>query len=119
MMGNLARRRMVWTLVATLSALPLAAANQPVIGHVVSSSRASLGGINVPDEGTIFSEDTLTTEKGGGALLQLSPTIRASLSEETSIRFKTSGGHPLAQMTSGTLVTETDGKGTLVVETPK
>jgi len=119
MPGRSLRGMIVWMLLATVSSLPLAAAHQQVIGHVVSSPRASLDGIIVPGEGTLFSGDTVTTEKGGGALVQLSPAIRASLSEETSVRFKTTEGQVWAQISSGTLVTETDSKSALVVETPK
>ncbi len=120
MLGNLVRKIFIWTLVASLSGLPLtAAADQEVIGKVASSSGASLRGIAIPGEGTILSGDTLSTNKGGGALVELSPTVRASLSEETSVRLQNVGGHLSAQMSSGTLVTETSGKDALVVETPK
>ncbi len=117
---NLSRKIIIWNLVASLSGLPLAvAANHQVIGKVVSSSAASLGGIAIPNGGTILIGDTLSTEKGGGALVNLSPTTQASLAEQTSVCFQNVDGHLSARMSLGTIVTETLGKDVLVVETPK
>lgn len=103
-----------------LSGLCLAAAqSRQVIGEVVRSSGASLGGVLIPGQGTIMTDDLLSTEKGGSALVKLSATTRARLSEQTSVRFQKIGDHTSAQMLSGTMVAERLGKNVLAVETLK
>ncbi len=99
----------------------MAAGNRQVIGQVVTSSGASLGGVVIPDESTLTAGDLLTTAKGGSALVKFSPTTQVTVSEETSVQFRRAAGHILAQLSSGTgtMVSDGLGKDFLIVETPK
>jgi len=69
--------------------------------------------------GTVLEEDLLRTGKGGRALVSFSPTTRAALSEETSVRFRTVQGALAAEISSGTLVAEKQGQEGLAVQTPR
>jgi hypothetical protein len=101
-------------------ALSLGAADRvQVLGRVVASPGVSLGGVLIPNEGTVQAGDLLATPKGGNALVKLSPTTEANLAEETSVRFGYAAGNPTAQLSLGTIVTTTQSKGGLIVETPK
>jgi hypothetical protein len=111
----------VWALVmGWLFGLPLRAADgRQVVGRIISSSGATLEGVPIPNENTILAGDLLRTPKGGAALVKVSPTTQTSIAGETSVRFGYAGGNPLAQLSLGTIVTTTQIKEALIVETPK
>ena len=111
----------VWALaMGWLLGLSLRAADgREVVGRVVASSGVTLEGVPIPNEDTILAGDLLRTPKSGTALVKFSPTGQANIAEETSVRFGYAEGNPLAQISSGTMVTTTQGKDVLIVETPK
>lgn len=106
-------------LLGQLSGLPtLAAGPKNVVGKVVQSSGASLGGITVPGQGTILAGDTLSTAKGGSALVKISAATQASLEGETTVLFASDAGRLAARLSAGKLVVETAGRDTPIIETP-
>jgi len=115
------RRAISWVLV--IGWLPggpiLGAENRQIIGRILVSSGATVGGIALPSEGTILADDLLSTGKSGKALVEFSPTARAALAEETSARFRRTPGGLVAEVSQGTLVAERREAGGVVVETPK
>lgn len=118
MLINFDRKVLAWTMAVGLSVLPLTAAiNQQVVGKVVRSSGASLGGAVIPDEGTIVAGDSLSTGKGGSALVKLSATTQASLGGETTVLFRKDAARLSVKVSAGTVLVETMGKDAPVVET--
>jgi len=97
----------------------LGAESRRIIGKVLVSSDAAVGGIALPNDGTILADDVLSTGKGGRALVEFSPTARAALAQETSARFRNTPGGLVAEVSRGTLVAERRQTGGLVIETPK
>ena len=102
----------------SLSTLP-AAGGQQAIGQIVSSSGASVGGVAVPGPGTVLAGDTLSTAKGGNALVKISANTQVSLAGETTVNFSNPSGHPLARISSGIVLAETGGADSLSIETPR
>ena len=121
MLSTSKRKMVVWALVmGWLLGLSLRASDsRPVVGRVVASSGVTLEGVPIPNEGTMLTGDLLMTPKGGTALVEFSSTTQANIAEETSVRFAYAGSNPLAQISSGTMVTMTQRKDVLIVETPK
>jgi hypothetical protein len=120
MSKNFAGKTLACVLVFLPCLLPLVALpTSEVIGKVVGSKGAFLGGVALPNAGTILNNDQLTTGPGGKALVQFSPTSRMTLSENTAVRFARSGTAYFGEMSSGALVAETRGAGDLVIQTPK
>ena len=112
------KRLILSSLLAVFSALGLTgAANQSVIGTIVSSSGATVSGIAVPGQGTLTSNDTLTTAKGGSAWVRVSPEISVGLSQNTSVRFSESAGQISALLSSGAVAARNTGDHAVVVET--
>jgi hypothetical protein len=104
---------LLWTL--SLGAFP----NPEVIGRVVASEGASVGGNNLPNSGTLLNNDLLSTARGGKALVEFSLTNRVGLSEGTTMRFHRAGAIYFGDMSSGAVVAEGRGVESLVVKTPK
>jgi len=102
----------------TLSTRPTTGGQQ-TIGQIVSSSGASLGGVPVPGPGTVLAGDTLSTGKGGSALVKISASTQVSLAEGTTVSFSNPSGHPLARISAGIVVAETEGSDSLNIETPR
>jgi len=102
----------------SLSTLP-AAGGQQAIGQIISSSGASVGGVPVPGPGTVLAGDTLSTAKGGTALVKISANTQVSLAGETTVNFSSLSGHPLARISSGIVLAETEGSDSLNIETPR
>lgn len=110
----------VWVLISSLSSGPVVAgAEHAIIGKVVASSGASLGGVAIPDGGTITTGDLLSTAKGSSALVKFTASLQASLSEGTSVSFRAAPGYLSAEMSSGTIMIQRFGGKVLVVQTPK
>jgi hypothetical protein len=95
-----------------------ASGGQQAIGQIISSSGASVGGVPVPGPGTVLAGDTLSTAKGGAALVKISPNTQVSLAGETTVNFSSPSGRPLARISSGTILAETEGTDSLNVEAP-
>src|SRR5215469_10714957 len=87
------------------------------LGQVVRSSLASLGGISVPSGGTVVSGDTLTTAKGGGALVKFSTNSQLEVSEDTSVTLLGAPGHLQFNLGQGTVQVAVQGPDYLAVET--
>ena len=102
----------------SLSTLP-APGGQQAIGQIISSSGASVGGVPVPGAGTVLAGDTLSTTKGGAALVKISANTQVSLAEQTTVNFSSPSGHPLARISSGMVLAETEGSDSLNIETPR
>jgi len=102
----------------TLSTRP-ATGGQQAIGQIISSSGASVGGVPVPGPGTVLAGDTLSTAKGGTALVKISASTQVSLAEGTTVNFSNPSGHPLARILSGIVLADTDGPNSLNIETPR
>src|SRR5215831_8113447 len=102
----------------TLSTRP-ATGGQQAIGQIISSSGASVGGVPVPGPGTVLAGDTLSTAKGGTALVKISASTQVSLAEGTIVNFSNPSGHPLARILSGIVLADTDGPDSLNIETPR
>jgi hypothetical protein len=96
-----------------------ATGGQQAIGQIISSSGASVGGVAVPGPGTVLAGDTLSTAKGGAALVKISASTQVSLAEETTVNFSNPSGNPLAKILSGTVLAETNGSDSLSIETPR
>jgi hypothetical protein len=116
------RKTVAWCeVVGLLSSLPLVGGevgnDRQVVGLVIQSSAAALGGAAIPGAGAVFSGNLLTTAKGGNALVKFSATTQASLQGESSVIFRTKSGGLSAQLLSGTVVAETAGSDSIVVNT--
>ena len=102
-----------------LASAPLAAGGQQAIGQIVSSTGASVGGVLVPGPGTVLAGDTLSTAKGGSALVKISANTQLSLAEATSVSFSNAAGHPLAKIAAGIVVAETQAADLLTIQAPQ
>ena len=89
-----------------------------VVGKVVSSSNATVGGSALLSNRTIFSGEAVDVGEGGSVLLSYSPTGRAALAASTHVRFNGGRGNVVAQLLSGTLSVEREKKDAFVVKTP-
>jgi hypothetical protein len=120
-------RRSFWKVfTSTLLAMQLAAGGgiaqpdgAPVIGQVIASSKTSVGEVPLPGDGTLLDNDVVRTQKGGRALVDFPPKIRAAVAEETKVRFRSAGGRLVANLDAGTVITLTQEQAGLRIETPK
>ncbi len=118
MLANINVSRISSTVIAVIVGLSLgAAAAGNVVGDVVASQHASVNGITVPGEWTVASGDALTTAAGGNALVHLSTSAQARLSENTSVVFQRNLDQVSARLSSGTLDIKEGGKDNLVIKT--
>lgn len=90
-----------------------------VIGQVIASAKTSVGEVPLPGDGTLLDNDVVRTEKGGRALVDFPEKIRAAIAEDTKVRFRNAGGRLVADLDSGTLITQKQAQAALAVETPK
>ena len=127
-MFDASRRRLIVFLGGALCLAPAAAgkvapspapqAPAQVLGQIVKSSAASIGGVLVPGGGTLLSGDTLSTSAGGGALVKFSRAGQVELEENSSVSFSGTPAHVVARITRGTAVVQTSDQESLAVETP-
>jgi len=96
-----------------------ATGGQQAIGQIISSSGASVGGVPVPGPGTVLAGDTLSTDKIGSALVKISASTQLNLAGGTTVNLTNPSGHPLARISSGILLAETDASDSLNIETPR
>jgi hypothetical protein len=73
----------------------------------------------VPKSETILNGDVLTTLEDGGALVELKSGTRMQITKNSSVRFLGDGGAVQAELLSGAVISESVGKTTSVVTTPK
>jgi ferric-dicitrate binding protein FerR (iron transport regulator) len=88
-----------------------------VVGKVVRSSNATVGGSTLISNGTILSGDAVNVGEGGSVIISYSPTGRAALAASTHVRFSSAKGNIVAQLLSGTLAVERENKDAFVVKT--
>jgi hypothetical protein len=120
MLTRSVRRAICLSLVVGLTWGPCpATGGQQAIGQIISSSGASVGGVPVPGSGTVLPGDTLSTAKGGTALVRISASTQVSLAEGTTVNFTNPSGHPVARISSGIFLAETDQSDSLSIETPR
>ena len=120
-------RRTTWRLyLSTLLAMQLAAGGglalpggTPVIGHVIVSSKATVGEVPLPGEGNLLNNDQVRTGKDGRAVVDFPEKVRAAVGEETSVRFRSAAGRLIADLDAGTVITLKQEQAALRVETPK
>ncbi|MBZ5513982.1 MAG: hypothetical protein LAN62_03895 [Acidobacteriia bacterium] len=91
----------------------------PVLGHVIVCSKASVGDVPLPAEGTLLDNDLVRTEKDGRAVVDFAGSVRTAVGEETQVRFRNTAGHLVANLDSGTVITLKQERAALRVETPK
>lgn len=114
------KRAILFAVATLLSLAPLAvAAGTEEIGTIVRSSRATLSAVPILGQGTLTADGLVSTGKGGSAWVRFSAETQAGLSESTSVRFGTAGGHVSARLSSGTMAAKSLGRDPLVVETPR
>ena len=102
-----------------LSALvPAMGRTTDVVGRVVNSSNAIVGGGKLLSNCTIFSGDAVDVGEGGSVLLSFSSSGRAVLTAATRVRFSGAKGNVVAQLLSGTLAIERQNNDALVMKTP-
>lgn len=77
-----------------------------VVGKVVTSSNATVGGSALLSNRTIFSGEAVDVGEGGSVLLSYSPTGRVALAASTHVRFDSGKGNVVAQLLSGSLSVE-------------
>jgi hypothetical protein len=114
------RRLLIFGLViyTVFSAFAGATGGMPaVVGKVVRSSNATVGGNRLLPNGTILSGDAVTVGEDGLVLLSYSATGRAVLAGSTSVRFSSAKGNVVAQLISGTLAVEKQNQDAFVVKT--
>ena len=120
MLTHFPRKAICLSLVLGLSWSTLPAdGGQQAIGQIISSSGASVGGVAVPGPGTVLPGDTLSTAKGGSALVRIPASTQVSLGEGTTVTFSSQSGHAVARISSGLLLADTDDVDSLNVETPR
>lgn len=120
-------RRTTWRLyLSTLLAMQLAAGGgfalpggTSVIGHVIVSSKATVGEVSLPGEGNLLNNDQVRTGKDGRAVVDFPEKIRAAVGEDTTVRFRSAAGRLIADLDAGTVITLKQEQAALRVETPK
>jgi hypothetical protein len=95
------------------------AAGEAELGRVLYAHAANLRGMPAPGSETILSGDVLTTSEDGSALVELKSGAKLKTEKGSSVRFLGDGETVQAELLSGTVVSESAGKPTIVVTTPK
>ena len=95
------------------------AAGEAELGRVLYAHAANLRGMPAPGSETILSGDVLTTSEEGSALVELKSGAKLKTEKGSSVRFLSEGETVQAELLSGAVVSESAGKPTVVVTTPK
>jgi ferric-dicitrate binding protein FerR (iron transport regulator) len=95
------------------------AAGEAELGRVLYAHAANLRGMPAPGSETILSGDVLTTSEDGSALVELKSGAKLKTEKGSSVRFLGDGETVQAELLSGTVVSESAGKPTMVVTTPQ
>ena len=88
----------------------------PVIGQIVQSTGATVDGVAALASGTVLAGDTLSTPKGGGAMVRIPGNGQVELSENTTVGFGGAPGHVVAKIAQGTVVVLAPDPQFLVIE---
>ena len=95
------------------------AAGEGELGRVVYAHAANLRGMPSSGLETILSGDVLTTSEQGSALVELKSGAKLKTEKGSSVRFLSEGETVQAELLSGTVVSDSAGKPTMIVTTPK
>jgi ferric-dicitrate binding protein FerR (iron transport regulator) len=94
-------------------------AGEQQLGRILYSQATSLRGLPVPTSETVFDGDALSTSDNGSALVELKSGAKLRIRENSSVRFLGVGDKVQAELLTGSVVSESAGKPTLVVTTSK
>jgi hypothetical protein len=90
-----------------ISLVPFAAAsNLTILGQIVRSQGAAVGGTAVPNEGSVVAGDVLETSAAGSALLRFQSQAEAVVGASTRVTFSAEGGGLAAHLASGAVTIE-------------
>jgi hypothetical protein len=106
-------------LISSLPRTTIPGAEPGIVGQVVDSRGASLGGVPIPGASTILAGDVLETDNSGRALVTLSSGGRLNLTGDTSITFERERSVFVARISRGDLLAEARNPGSLAIETPQ
>ncbi|MGH9431796.1 MAG: hypothetical protein ACRD3T_09660 [Terriglobia bacterium] len=84
-------------------------AGPKILGQIVRSQGTSLGGIPVPNEGSVDAGDTIETTASGSALLRFGSGAEAVLGARTRVTFSGEAGKLTANLAAGGMTIETLG----------
>ena len=96
--------------------LPLSAAAPATMGRVVANSPATLNGLAIPHEATVFSGDRLATGADGWARIYLAEGEQVHLAARTEARAARSDGRIDVVLASGQVVLQTRAGSSLNVQ---
>ena len=119
MRNRFQRKALEWFLIFfALCMLPFAFASSPeILGQIVRSQGASLGGSLVPNEGSIIAGDLLETTETGSALLRFGTRAEAVLGAGTRVTFSGDATQLAAKLAAGAMTVETFGAKPFVIIT--
>jgi hypothetical protein len=106
-------------LISSLPRTTIQGAELGIVGEVVESRGASLGGVPIPGASTILAGDVLSTEQSGRALVSFSSGDRLNLTGDTSVTFEGEPGGVVARMSHGDLLAEAYNPRALTIETSR
>ena len=120
MRNRFQRKALEWFLIFfALCMLPFAFASSPeILGQIVRSQGASLGGSLVPNEGSIIAGDLLETTETGSALLRFGSRAEIVLGASTRVTFNGEPGKLAANLAAGAMTVETLGATPFITVTP-
>lgn len=104
-------------LISSLPRTTIPGAEPGIVGQIVESQGASLGGIPIPGASTILAGDALATDHSGRALVSFASGDRLNLTSDTSVSFESRRGGVVARMLSGDLLAEVHNRGAVLIET--
>ena len=85
-----------------------------------ATNGVALGGWPVRNREAVFSGDVLATSVASSALVLFSGVSQASVLQQSTVRFKLEAGeHPVAHVSSGMVLTTTEGMNLAIIETAK
>ncbi|MGH9454093.1 MAG: hypothetical protein ACRD2O_09020 [Terriglobia bacterium] len=111
MRNRFKRKILGWFLILfAICLLPFAVAAGPkILGQIVRSQGASLGGTPVPNEGSIVAGDEVETSASGSALLRFGTRAEVVLGASARVIFSSEAGKLGANLSAGAMTIETLG----------
>jgi hypothetical protein len=115
-------RHIAWAIYFAISAACASSATggRPAIAPVDATAGVVIGGVPARTHDALFAGDILETGAGSGAVVRFSPRARATVLQDSSVRFQLNAeGLPLAKVLSGTVMVLSAGKRPAIVETAR
>jgi FecR protein len=106
-------------LISSVPRTTIPGAEPRIVGQVVESRDASLGGIAIPGASTILPGDVLETGHAGRALVTFSSGERLNLASDTAVSFERERSAFVARISRGDLLAEAHNPDALAIETPQ